>query len=437
MCGEILHLHSVSSKLAAFQYSSPMAHSSVTLPIRSRTSRPVRWRTNKNEREKRKAESGKFPSRVATQHTARRQYAYPTLLFRYSQLSTHFPVCRVAARLLASRNHADRTAGDDGDPHDPRHGDRRCQRSAVEAARRARTKATIVKLHTLLMERYESYKTRRVDVNQGILNQIETAFQNGDIDARQRGQVLADARLLATRELMKLEMPDRWSDVIGNSVSSLPPTTPINSFVQPLILSTRPSLTQAYLRRYRSINTADVATIQSNQGAECLYMVIMLATGDGEARTLFGQQDIGDTDGDGAPEFLDGWGNSIQLIRWPAGFVDVSELMSGNADADHDPFDPFRRDSPDAQRPNSSTHPISSVLIGPLDNNIAAYRLVPLLYSRGSDGETDLIVDTGAVVGLDPYAALYGTPNTQLGTARDIDNDGEGWHDNIHNHLLD
>ena len=32
--------------------------------------------------------------------------------------------------------------------------------------------------------------------------------------------------------------------------------------------------------------------------------MIMLATGDGEARTLFSSQDIGDTDGDGAPKFL-------------------------------------------------------------------------------------------------------------------------------------
>ena len=37
-----------------------------------------------------------------------------------------------------------------------------------------------------------------------------------------------------------------------------------------------------------------------NQGAECLYMVIMMATGEGEARALFGESSIGDTDGDGA-----------------------------------------------------------------------------------------------------------------------------------------
>ena len=50
-------------------------------------------------------------------------------------------------------------------------------------------------------------------------------------------------------------------------------------------------------------------------------LVIMNATGDGEARTLFSKQDIGDVDEDGAPEFIDGWGNPIGWIRWPAGVV--------------------------------------------------------------------------------------------------------------------
>ncbi len=280
--------------------------------------------------------------------------------------------------------------------------------SAIEAARRARTKTMIVKLHTLLMERYESYQTRRVDVNTSNMS----------------GQQAADVRLLGVRELMKLEMPDRWSDVIADSVPDANPL--FVGVIPPTVLGSLPSLTSAYRRRYFNLRTNDGIRIRSNQGAECLYMIIMLATGDGEARTLFGQQDIGDTDGDGAPEFLDGWGNSIQFIRWPAGFVDESELMSGDADADHDPFDPFRRDQ---EGTGSSSFELS--------DNKPAYRLVPLLYSRGSDGETDLVVDTGAVVELDPYAAKYGTPNTQLGTVRDTENDGEGWHDNIHNHLLD
>ena len=115
--------------------------------------------------------------------------------------------------------------------------------------------------------------------------------------------------------------------------------------------------------------------LTDNQGAECLYMVIMMACGDGEARTLFGESSIGDTDGDGAPEFLDGWGHPINFLRWAPGFDSQIQLNANDlamppdssdtawttaAAGDHDPFDLFRVD--------------------PL-----AFRLVPLIYSGGRD----------------------------------------------------
>ncbi len=55
-------------------------------------------------------------------------------------------------------------------------------------------------------------------------------------------------------------------------------------------------------------------------------MVITLATADGEARTLFGENSIGDTDGDGAPEFVDGWGHPINFLRWAPGFESQIQL---------------------------------------------------------------------------------------------------------------
>jgi len=314
-------------------------------------------------------------------------------------------------------------------------------RAAMETARVARTKTTIAKLHGLLMERWASYATRRVDVN---------------IPTGTPGRATADIRLLALREMMKLEMPDRWSDIVGNSVDVLPPSTTVTqNFQTPKMLPSRPALTSAYLRRYSRLTTDDVETIQRNQGAECLYMIIMLATGDGEARTLFNQRDIGDTDGDGAPEFLDGWGRPILFIRWPAGFIsDLQPVdpVSKNrlADQDHDPFDYFRRDQEGVPSlalgiyPTRYQQPVAG--LRQRNNNllISAYRLVPLIYSAGADGDSDVLVDTGAVPSLrswaDPYALIYGPNNDlQLGTAIDLDDppDGNGSLDNIHNHLLD
>jgi len=290
-------------------------------------------------------------------------------------------------------------------------------RSAMEFSRSSRTKATINKLDKLLMERWASYSTRRVDV---------------PILAGTSGNAAAWARLDATRKLMMLEMPDRWSDLLGDTVENSPPINPpaIRGTIPIVEISrtappaddygtlplTYPSLTRAYLRRYDRLDPSDPEKIRENQSAECLYMIILLATGDGEARTLFSQQDIGDTDEDGAPEFLDGWGNPIGFIRWPSGFVAESDLMSGDADADHDPFDHFRRDN-------------------------TAYRLVPLIFSIGADDDSDINTSGITVTSLtnppDPYASNY--DSAQLGVAQDRDDppDGEGWHDNIHNHLQD
>ena len=157
-------------------------------------------------------------------------------------------------------------------------------------------------------------------------------------------------------------------------------------------------------------------------------MVIMLSTADGEARTLFSERDIGDTDGDGAPEFLDGWGRPITWLRWPVGFV--SDLMPIDPltnqryyNEDHDPFDPFR-----------------------LQN--LAFRISPLIFSPGLDGILDISSFTESITGNNPYKEILdnnGDPilgsNGEflyLGTQRDGNDDGEDNSlDNIHNHLLD
>ena len=82
----------------------------------------------------------------------------------------------------------------------------------------------------------------------------------------------------------------------------------------------------------------------------------MNATGDGEARSMFKETDVADTDGDGAMEFVDGWGNPIHFVRWPRGYSSYSSLMfssnlndqddrleENNKINDHDPFEYFPR----------------------------------------------------------------------------------------------
>ncbi len=314
---------------------------------------------------------------------------------------------------------------------------------AGNTAREARTKTMITRLHTLLMEHFDTYKTRRVRLNQNLRNAIA---DNSSFNGTQRGQALAEARLYALREMMLTEMPDRWTDVLLNNVSG----SPLNT----IYLENRTALSQAYLRKYIQIvavtnkltgvtNTA--LEIADNQGAECLYMTIMLATGDGEARSLFSENNIGDVDGDGAPEFLDGWGRPISFLRWAPGFESEIQLNFESLNAmspmeanlavasDHDPFDIFRVD-------------------------LVAFRLVPLIYSDGQDEENGF-VDPGSsykpwlkitsLINWNSFSSwgnnfpyfplnLRITPYLEITTGKYLgsDNDQSASTDNIHNHLL-
>lgn len=250
--------------------------------------------------------------------------------------------------------------------------------SAVESGREARTKAMIARIHTLVLQHYDTYKDRRAPIN-----------DNNAALKSLTGQNRARARLYALRELMLMEMPDRWSDVLLKSpddvgaLNDLENVSPI--YLKPPTTSSTyggvTPLNEAYRRQYFSMLESPGVTreaIKSNQAAECLYMIVMFATADGEARSLFNENSIGDTDQDGAYEFLDGWGRPISWIRWPAGFESdlqpnarrlggdptVAEWLTV-ATQDHDPYDPFLVDPP-------------------------AFRTVPLIFSSGADGRYDL-----------------------------------------------
>jgi prepilin-type N-terminal cleavage/methylation domain-containing protein len=309
--------------------------------------------------------------------------------------------------------------------------------AAIEGAREKRTQSLITKIHTLLMEHLSTYETRRVEISRAHLDALEQRLQLGQITPTERGQMLADLRLLGLRELMKYEMPDRWSDALGTELGNTP--------VVPVFLAARPPLAEAYIRRSLTA-TAD------NQGAECLYLTIMSATGDGEARTLFSKQDIGDTDSDGAPEFVDAWGNPIEYLRWAPGFASRSQLMTGDGNGDHDPFDVYRRDDPNAVPVSTARYAgILVNYVASLKDQHLAFRLVPLVFSAGPDGEYDIITAREKVVsrvgtnevGLNPfYVDTALTPPVVGGTPYGfgmplLTDDADTTKDHITNHLIE
>lgn len=285
---------------------------------------------------------------------------------------------------------------------------------ARSVARRQRTKATIAKLNDIIMSRYASYATRRVPISTSSLNP----------------QVAARVRLTALRDLMRMEMPERWYDVIDPPLD----TDPFTGVTIPALYQVRrPALSRAYYRAYTKAKAALVARgmtpadaddlIGTNGSAECLYMVVNL--GDPDARESFPAYEVGDTDGDTLPEFIDGWGNSIRFLRWapafndsdvqpniippertedgtdwtdPANWVSDSEVsarMLEAQDGDHDPFDPQKRDV--SSNPGDPAHPPSG------------WRVLPLIYSAGPDGIYD--ISTGG-----PSFHFTGIPCTNMAT---------------------
>jgi prepilin-type N-terminal cleavage/methylation domain-containing protein len=320
---------------------------------------------------------------------------------------------------------------------------------AGETAREAKTRAIISRIHSLLMEQYDTYANRRVKLRPAVLDAISAPAAS--LTTAQRGQLKAETRLYALREMILTEVPCRWSDVLLEDAASANISNPRWPIYLAVPASTRRTeLGSVYLRHYRRLlnsqnkitnNTNTMQQILDNEGAECLYMVVMNACGDGESRTLFPESSIADTDGDGAPEFIDGWGHPIEFLRWAPGYesdiqLNANELdnpLSGtDADAwaaagssDHDPLDLYRADA-------------------------SAFRLVPLVYSAGRDEALGLAVpddstiiwtgvtNASATMALNsrpkllPWAKVGGTTGIYVGT----DTGEKTATDNLHNHLI-
>jgi hypothetical protein len=233
---------------------------------------------------------------------------------------------------------------------------------ASQMAREAHTKATIAKIHHFMTLRVESYKTRRI---QAMQSDGVTPIMLASLGSTSGGlATAATIRLNAIRDLMRMEMPERFNDIND-------PPFPYSWGKIP-----QPALSALYQQRYQAKQP-----LPTNEQAKCLYLTIM--TGNSEAREQFNTSEIGDVDGDGWPEFLDGWGRPIAWLRWAPGISSstggISDIQSGNATTDHDPFDPRNVDA-------------------------NAPQLIPLIYSAAGNKSNG-----GDDYGLKPYPS-YTTP---------------------------
>mgnify|MGYP002623882542 CR=1 FL=1 len=259
--------------------------------------------------------------------------------------------------------------------------------SATETARAARTRSMIARINDLLVPIWENYRTRRVPL----------------LMTDSNPSTAAATRLDALRALMRMELPERKTDVEdGSGIAGL----------------ARPALSHAYQRQVIARAGSFGDWSEANQGSECLYLILSrIQDGDTNGLEFFRETEIGDVDNDGMPEILDGWGKPIAFLRWAPGFVPANSAATAYQDGTSpDPFDP----------------------LGVLGTPPKTFYLFPLVFSAGPDGEYAISTNSDPA-GFqysttsppnDPFTTTvtptkFGTPDTTAGT----------FADNIHNHL--
>jgi prepilin-type N-terminal cleavage/methylation domain-containing protein len=317
---------------------------------------------------------------------------------------------------------------------------------AAESARADRTRSIINKIDQLIREKYESYRTRAVPLR--VPPALSTTAQGARYSAR--------VRLYAVRELMRLELPDRISDLCFDTTEftdaadgTLNTITLANSrnasriqlWASPVVQIPMPAAARAYKRQaYRNL-TSGISSgwTDAHQGAECLYLILSaMKDGDKSALDFFSQSEIGDVDEDGFKEILDGWGTPIAFLRWAPGYTTENGLITlqtSDYSLAPDPFDPLKSDPRFDPTSTSQQKP---------------YALWPLIFSAGKDKvydintQNDLVYatthttyGTGTNLGTwtvppnDPYC--FTIPNL-IGAPIDPANDGFENADNITNH---
>lgn len=322
---------------------------------------------------------------------------------------------------------------------------------SMQAARETKTRGTIQKLDAVLMRIYEQYEDRFVHITD------EAEYYNTGTNKWESynqglsGQQEALLKLHLIHDLMRMELPSNWKEVVSTfptSSSDADPTYagPISYNLGTPNIDFRlktPAVHQYYYKAAKEIKTSNNCNY-TNGSAEMLFLIV--ANLDPESLEGFGANEIADTDGNGAMEFVDGWGKPIYFIRAPSGFTgsdrqpDVVKwsgmtLSTGNNAAI---WEGQRPKSVTNWDQNDLTRAYQRAITGwadPFDPHGFVGRswfLYPLIFSAGRDGIFDLDygdnASTLAPNDIDPFHYPRGIP-------RDNDGDGELNHyDNIHNH---
>jgi prepilin-type N-terminal cleavage/methylation domain-containing protein len=280
---------------------------------------------------------------------------------------------------------------------------------ALDDAKGDRTKSQIARIDRYMADKWESYRTRQVRFAMPANQTPNPSY-------------MALYRLHAIRELMRMELPDRKTDVMSNPVSPIAVSSTLRGYRRRCFLILGPDPGQPSQPDYAKWST-------THEGSECLYLILsgLNEEGTNAAADTLDVTEKGDTDGDGMLEVLDAWGRPIEYVRWAPAFVSDRQpygIPTAALSTADDPLDPARVDPR-----------WSSGMAAPGYNPFPLY---PLIYSAGSDGLYEVNSGTIAYATTtppnDPYAFMfpYVSGTEPAGVLL-----GGGAADNIHNHLLE
>ncbi len=317
------------------------------------------------------------------------------------------------------------------------------------------------------MQKYESYRTRRLPISIPAMVLDPTNgpkdSMNNPVPIPTPARAIALARCDAIRQLMRMEMPERWTDVIDDPqpITVRQPGSPPGSASpwvyfdvasatpdgkggytvgNPAVVTMqRPSCSQGYLAFYTAVYGATKsgndppAAAAKQQAAKCLYLLITMGLDDPDALENFSQQDIVDFDKSGCKEFVDAWGNPIWFLRWAPGMVSALQPDApapapapGSTARDQrmrdltDPTGIYGSPQPGALVQNPAT---SNQASGPgrtvIGNTFALY---PLIFSAGPDGNYDTVAEwfkngggffhyASTIPANNPFASVSDTTN--------------------------
>ncbi len=300
-------------------------------------------------------------------------------------------------------------------------------------ARNARTRSTISKLNEIMLQRWEEYRYRPVNVLLTQQMKQPVITPNGTrvpYSPREKARV----RMLMLRDMMRMELPDRVSDLlyepsqykmVWNSGSEylMRPVPPGWGIIyqalrnrvngNPAFTSLGLTLPPTYAGGALPGSNAAPNFVPPGgtpadwndqvQSAELLYLIVATSNFNGSnALEYFRPSEVADTDNDGLWEFVDAWQQPIRWIRWPAGYPGDLVRYAGE-----DAMDPLKTDW--RYRPNVNGAAV--------DEGWRPRTLVPLIISRGQDGQIGLIAEFNPPI---VYALMQwptAQPNTAFGAS--------------------